>query len=50
MGYSVCNHIQKAGGIITHIVELDTAIFKEDGIDIEDAKAFFVLNGTLRGY
>ena len=50
LGFWAAKFIHENGGIITHIIERNSAIFKTDGIDIKDAKAFFIKNKTFNGY
>lgn len=50
VGYWAAKFIEKDGGKITHIIEWDCSIHKEDGIDIEDAKKYLRENGSLKGY
>lgn len=50
VGYWAGKFIVRDGGKITCIVERDAAIYKADGIDIEDAKAYYNEHGTLQGY
>jgi len=38
VGFWASRFIYKDGGKITHIVEYNSAIFKADGIDVEEAK------------
>jgi glutamate dehydrogenase/leucine dehydrogenase len=42
--------LEKDGGKITHIIERDSAIYKADGIDVEDAKAYLIEHGSFKGY
>ena len=50
MGYWATKFIEQDGGIVTHIIERDAAIYKADGIDIEDAKAYLNQNKSFIGY
>lgn len=42
VGYWAAKFIERDGGKITNICERDASIFKADGIDIEDAKAYYI--------
>jgi glutamate dehydrogenase/leucine dehydrogenase len=42
--------LEKDGGKITHIIERDAAIYKADGIDVEDAKQYLIEHGSFKGY
>jgi glutamate dehydrogenase/leucine dehydrogenase len=42
--------LEKDGGIITHIIERDAAIFKADGIDVQHAKDYLIEHGSFKGY
>ena len=50
VGYWAAKFIEQDGGKVTHIIERDAAIFKEDGFDIEHVKEYLNENKTLRGY
>ena len=50
VGYWAAKFIEQDGGKVTHIIERDAAIYKEDGFDIEHCKQFLTENKTLRGY
>lgn len=42
--------MEKDGGKITTIVEYNCAIYKEDGFDVDHAKAYLKENGSFIGY
>ncbi len=51
VGYYAAKFISKEeSGIITTIVEKNSAITKDSGIDVEDAKAYFDEHHTFEGY
>ena len=50
VGYWAAKFFVQDGGIITTIIEYNSAIHNEHGIDIEDAKAYFTEHGTFEGY
>ncbi len=50
VGYWAAHFFVEDGGIITTIVEYNSAIHSDAGLDIEDAKAYFVQHGTFEGY
>ncbi len=50
VGYWAAKFFEKDGGVITTLIEYNSAIHNSKGIDIEDAKAYFVENGTFEGY
>lgn len=50
VGFWASRFIYKDEGKITHIVEYNSAIYKKDGINVEEAKEYMVANGTFKGY
>ena len=50
MGYWASKFTTRDGGKIIGIVERDASIYKADGIDIEEAKAYYTEHGTFVGY
>lgn len=50
VGYWAGKFIQKDGGKVTTIIEYNSAIHNPDGIDVDDAKNYFMKNGTFDGY
>lgn len=50
VGYWAAKFIERDGGKVTHVIERDAAIYKEDGIDVEHAKAYLTEHGNFIGY
>jgi len=50
VGYWASKFIEQDGGKLIAIIERDSAIYKEDGIDVEDAKKYLIEHGSFRGY
>jgi len=50
VGYWVSKFLEDDGGIITTIIEYNSAVHNKDGIDVVDAKKYFVENGSFAGY
>jgi len=50
VGYWVSKFLEKDGGKITHIIEYNSAIYNQDGFDVEDVKTYLTEHGTLEGY
>jgi len=50
VGYWASNFIEKDGGLITTIVEYNSAIHNPDGIDVNEAKDWMKEHGTLANY
>lgn len=50
MGYWAAKFLERDGGIVTTVIERDTAIFKASGIDVEDAKQHVIKHGSFKGY
>lgn len=50
VGYWAAKFLERDGGKITTVIERDTAIYKEDGIDVEDAKQHILKHGSFKGY
>lgn len=47
VGYHAAKYCQEAGAIIVGLIEYNGAIYKESGIDVEEARAYKVANGKL---
>ena len=50
VGYWASKFIEKDGGIITTVVEYNSAIHNPDGLDVEDVKQHMMKHGTLSNY
>lgn len=50
VGYHAAKYFQKAGAIIVGLIEYNGAIYKESGIDIDEAQLYRKENGTLLNY
>jgi len=50
VGFYAAHFCSKAGGKITAISEYNSAVANPDGLDVEDAKAYFTANGSFKGY
>ena len=50
VGYWAAKFLEHDGGKITCIIERDCAIYKEDGFNVEHAKAYLRENGNFIGY
>lgn len=50
VGFWASKFLHKDGGKITCVIERDAAIFKADGIDVQDAKDYLVKNKSFVGY
>ena len=50
VGYWATKFLAQDGGKVTTIIERDAAIYKADGFDIEDAKAYLIEHGSFIGY
>jgi glutamate dehydrogenase (NAD(P)+) len=50
VGYWAAKFVEQDGGKVTTIVERDCAIYKEDGFDVEHAKAYLIENKSFMGY
>lgn len=51
VGYWASKFIHKDGGIVTHIIERDAAIYKASGFDVDHVKDYLNKNkGSLIGY
>jgi glutamate dehydrogenase/leucine dehydrogenase len=42
VGYWATKFLEQDGGKVIAIIERDAAIYKKDGIDVEDAKAYLI--------
>ncbi|ERJ60066.1 Glu/Leu/Phe/Val family dehydrogenase [Sphingobacterium paucimobilis] len=47
VGYHAAKFCQKAGAIIVGLIEYNGAIYKESGIDVDQAQAYRLQNGSL---
>lgn len=50
VGYWAAKFFRQDGGIITTIVEYNSAIHSSKGFDPDDAKQYFTEKGTFEGY
>lgn len=50
VGYWAAKFMQKEGAKVTSIIEYNSAIHNPNGIDVDDAKTFFVQHGTFANY
>ena len=50
VGYWASKFIEKDGGIITTVVEYNSAIHNPNGLDVQDVKDWMMKNGTLENY
>jgi glutamate dehydrogenase (NAD(P)+) len=50
VGYWAAKFVEKDGGIITTLIERDSACHNPNGIDVEHAKAYLIENGSFAGY
>lgn len=50
VGYWASKFIEKDGGLITTVIEYNSAIHNPAGLDVEKVKAFMVEHGTLASY
>lgn len=50
VGYHAAKYCQKAGAIIVGLIEYNGAIYKESGIDVDEAQAFRSRNGSLLNF
>ena len=50
VGYWAAKFVEKDGGLITTLIERDSACHNPNGIDVEHAKAYLIENGSFAGY
>jgi glutamate dehydrogenase (NAD(P)+) len=50
VGYWAAKFLQKDGGIIVGVVEYNSAIYNETGLDVDDVRAEMLQKGTLANY
>ena len=50
VGYWAAKFVEQDGGIVTTLIERDSAIHHAAGIDVEHAKAYLIENGSFAGY
>ena len=50
VGYWASHFLEKDGGIITTVIEYNSAIHNPDGLDVEAVNAWMKENGTLNGF
>lgn len=50
VGYYAAKYCQEAGAILVGLIEYNGAIYKESGIDVDDAQAYRRKNGSLLNY
>lgn len=50
VGYWASKFFAKDGGIIVGVCEYNSAIYNEDGLDVDDVRNWMVQNGTLANY
>ena len=50
VGYWAAKFFEKDGALITGITEYNSAIYNKNGINVEDAKAYFTAKGTFEGF
>mmetsp|Transcript_15460 Transcript_15460/g.15436 ORF Transcript_15460/g.15436 Transcript_15460/m.15436 type:complete len:496 (+) Transcript_15460:27-1514(+) len=50
VGYWACHFLQKDGAKILGVIEPSGSVFNENGIDVDDLKAFMIQHRTLKGY
>ncbi len=50
VGFHAAKFLQEAGALITGIAEMEGAVFKEDGLDVQDVHAFRQEHGSLLGF
>jgi len=50
VGYWAAKFLQKDGAKITGIIEYNSAIYNEDGFDVDAVKNYFIQRGTLIGF
>jgi len=50
VGYWASKFFQKDGGKIVGIVEYNSAIYNEEGFDVDDVRSWMAQNGTLANY
>lgn len=50
VGYWASKFLQKDGGVIVGVVEYNSAIYNEDGLDVDDVRAEMLSKGTLANY
>ena len=50
VGFWASKFLERDGGKITYIIERDSAIYKSDGVDVQDAKNYLIENGSFVGY
>ena len=50
VGYWAAKFLEKDGGIITTVVEYNSAIYNPEGINVQECKDYMTKNGTLKGF
>jgi len=50
VGYWASKFIEQDGGVITTVVEYNSAIHNPNGLDVQDVKDWMMKNGTLENY
>lgn len=50
VGYHAAKYFQQAGAIIVGLIEYNGAIYKESGIDVDEAQAYRKVHGSLLNY
>lgn len=50
VGFWAAKFFRNAGAKVIGIVERDAAIFCPNGLDVDEAKAYYTANGTLKGF
>lgn len=50
VGYWASNFLEKDGGIITTVVEYNSAIHNDAGLDVQAVKDWMTEHGTLEGF
>lgn len=50
VGYWASHFLERDGGIVTTVVEYNSAIHNPDGLDVEAVKEWMTKNGSLKGF
>jgi len=50
VGYWASKFLEKDGGIITTVIEYNSAIHNSEGLNVQDVKDYMIEHGTLKGF